>query len=142
MASRFVPGSRCTVRSGAMSGNDRNASGCWPTARSYGQRSGGRAEVLLDQGGGLLTLADADLFGLLLPAEHAGGDDAVEPDRGERGEDLVEVDLAAAHLGVLVHADGRARRVDDVAQPARRGVVEGVGQVHVGELLAGGGDDA
>ena len=74
-----------------------------------------------------------DLGGALLPAEDAVGEGAVEAGRGEGGEDGVEVDLAGAHRGVLVHAHRGAGRVDDVAQAAGRGVVEGVGEVDVGD---------
>src|SRR5918998_4219265 len=51
---------------------------------------------------------------------------------GEGGEGLVEVDVAAADLGVLVDADGVAGRVGDVPQAVGGGVVHGVGHVHVG----------
>src|SRR5919206_2013264 len=84
----------------------------------------------------------AGLAGLVVPAEDAGGEDAVEADPGQGGEGLVEVDVAAADLGVLVDAGGVARRVGDVAQPVGGGVVHRVGDVHVGEQVAGVRDDA
>jgi hypothetical protein len=64
---------------------------------------------------------DAGLAGLVVPPEDARRQDAVEPDAGQGGEGLVEVDVAAADLRVLVDADGVARRVGDVAQPVGGG---------------------
>src|SRR3954452_25244938 len=103
--------------------------------------AGGVGKVLADQ------LADrgqhpaAGLAGLVVPAEHAGGQDAVETDAGQRGERRVEVDVAAADLQVLVHPGGIARRIGDVAQPVGGGVVHRVGDVHVAEQRTGAGDD-
>ena len=42
---------------------------------------------------------------------------------GQRGEHRVVVHLASAHLHVLMHPGGIARRIRDVAQPAGGGVV-------------------
>ena len=59
-----------------------------------------------------------------------------EAELAERAEELVPVDLALADVQVLVDPGGRAGRVDDVAQPGGRAVVEGVGHVHLGEQVA------
>src|SRR3712207_1501592 len=110
-----------------------------PGRVGVGERPGG--EVLADQPADRVEHADAGLAGLVVPAEDAGGQDAVEADPGQGGEGLVDVDVAAADLHVLVDAGGVARRVGDVAQPVGGPVVHRVGHVHVGEQLAGGCDD-
>ena len=60
-----------------------------------------------------------------------------KPMRSRPAEELLEVDLALADVEVLVHRDLRAGRVDDVAQPRRRGVVVGVGDVDHRQQVAG-----
>jgi hypothetical protein len=72
----------------------------------------------------------------LLPREDAHGRDAIEVELGEGAEEDVPVHLALSDVEVLVHARGRAGRVHDVAQARGRPVVEGVGDVHVGQQRA------
>src|SRR6266545_5465083 len=90
--------------------------------RDEGRRRCPAREVLGDP----VPHEDARLPGAFLPGEDAGGHGAVEAGRLEAGEELAEVHLALADVEVLVHPDGRAGRVDDVAQTRRPGVVEGV----------------
>src|SRR3712207_167932 len=88
--------------------------GAWSGCVGVGERPGG--EVLADQPADRVEHAGAGLAGLVVPAEDAGGEDAVEADPRQGGEGLVEVDVPAADLHVLVDAGGVARRVGDVAQ--------------------------
>src|SRR5437016_7280807 len=95
-----------------------------------GRRRPGR-EVL----GDLVPHEDARLPGAFLPGEHTGGHRTVEAGKLKTREELPEVHLALADVEVLVHPDGRTGWVDDVAQPGRAGVVEGVRDVDVGQQV-------
>jgi hypothetical protein len=86
-------------------------------------------EVLAD----LLQVADRGLAGSFLPGEDAHGGDAVEVHLGQGAEEDVPVDLPLPDVQVLVDPGRRAGRVHDVAQAGGGAMVEGVGDVQVGE---------
>src|SRR4051794_33452114 len=69
--------------------------------------------------------------GLLLPAEHADRRHAVEVQLPQGREELVPVDVAVADLVVLVDADVRAGRIDDVPMSLPQLVVVAIGDVQV-----------
>ena len=83
-----------------------------------------------------------DSAGPLLPGEDADRDDTVEGDLRQGAEELVPVDFALPDVEMLVDPGGRAGRVDDVAQPGGRAVVEGVGDVQVGQQRTSVAHDA
>src|SRR5919202_73341 len=80
------------VRPGRAGRGPGGGSGCV----GVGERPGG--EVLADQPADRVEHAGAGLAGLVVPAEDAGGEDAVEVDPGQGGEGLVEVVDAADHV--------------------------------------------
>lgn len=82
-------------------------------------------DLLPHEGGGFL--------GSFFPCEDTGREGAVEAVRTQFAEELVEVDLALSDVEVLVDPGRRAGRVQDVAVTGGRGVVQGVGEVDVGE---------
>ncbi len=102
-----------------------------------GARNVGSLVVLLEVLVHLGEVVAGAVLGPLLPGEHAHRGDPVEAHLGERGEEPVPVHLALPDVQVLVHPDGRAGRVDDVAQAGRAAVVERVGDVHLGEQRPG-----
>src|SRR6478735_1283152 len=114
-----VPGGRLEE---GTSGFDSDAGGS-------GRDERGRRRPLVEVGADRVAHVGARLTRAVLPGEDAGGDDAVEADALEGGEELGEVDLALPDVEVLVHGDLGAGRVDDVAQPGGGGVVVGVGDV-------------
>src|SRR6185312_9687316 len=90
----------------------------------------------------LLQVVRGGLAGSFLPGEDAHGGDAVEVHLGEGPEEDVPVHLALTDVQVLVDAGGRTGRVDDVPQPGGGAVVEGIGDVQMGEQRPGVLDDA
>src|SRR6266566_1352587 len=88
-----------------------------------------------------LAVDPARLARAFLPGEHADGHDGLVPvadaEPAEGAEELVPVHLALPDVQVLVYPGGRPGRVDDVAQPRGRPVVERVGHVQVGQQIPG-----
>src|SRR5262249_59234029 len=76
-------------------------------------------------------------LGPLLPGEDAHGHDAVELQLPERAEELVPVDLALPDVEMLVDPGGRTRWIHDVPQAGRRPMVEGIGNMQVGQQVTG-----
>src|SRR5215203_3072741 len=64
------------------------------------------AEVLAEQGKGLVPLPFGNTARVLLPTEDAIADHPVETDRRQGCEHRVVVHFAPAHLHVLVHPSG------------------------------------
>src|SRR6266536_3017671 len=106
--------------------------------RRTSSRAAELGDVLLDP----LAVLDRGLASPLLPREDADGGDAVELQLRQRPEERVPVDFALAEVEGRVDPGRRARRVDDVAQPRGRAVVEGVGDVQVGQQGPGVPHDA
>jgi hypothetical protein len=92
--------------------------------------------------GDLLAHEDGGLLGPLLPREDAGRQRAVEAVRVQFAEEFAEVDLALADVEVLVDPGRGAGRIEDVAVARVGRVVEGVGEVDMGEEVARVLDDA
>ena len=94
--------------------------------------------LVVDLGGVLWTLGRRDAALEHLRTAARLDPNSVEAHFAQGGEEHVPVDLALAHVQVLVHPDlRRARRVDDVAQLRGLLVVEGVGHAHMGQHRGG-----
>src|SRR6187402_3152201 len=97
--------------------------------------------MLVDEGERLVTMTFRSAPRVFLPPEDAAAEHPVEVDGRKRCEHSVVVDLAHAHLHVLVYAGRIARRVGDVAQPVGGQMTPGVCKMDVANLVASGLDD-
>src|SRR5215217_3160908 len=112
------PSMRWVIRVGvlmAVSFGFRARQGWYAVWRAPGGDERGRRRPLVEVGADRVAHVGARLASAVLPGEDAGGDDAVEADSLQTGEELAEVDLALTDIEVLVHRDLRAGRVHDVA---------------------------